>query len=335
MRTDARVQDTAKVVSPVLLLRSLAFYFLVIIISMITTAYPAQASGTVQTTVSWTDAWGFTSSDPMAFCGGYLRDASAVNGASYTLKSYPVDPITHVLSCYGDIAPPSNLLNAYLGSFPPNLGCPVNSLNTSYYGMSCTCNTNFRPDSTTTRCVPQNTCLVTTKVAEITDPVALLYENGTYSATRPDLLHLTPETQAGLACIQQKVAALNCYKTPQATSGYRPTAYQTHILEVYDKWQLIKNNNAPECAETKRAIREEYIKHSHFARRPGVTSNHSHVDAQGNPAGNAVDISNVPDNALDSADAIACQCNMYRPMIHLPNPSRNDPVHYQPRICPH
>jgi len=171
------------------------------------------------------------------------------------------------------------------------------------------------------------------KVAEITDPVAKQYEDGTYSDDKPDIDHLTQSTQTGLACIQQKVAALNCYKTPKPTSGYRPTAYQKHLLDVYDQWQKIKDNNDPACADTKASIEKEFNKHSPFAREPGITSRHSQLDAQGNPAGNAVDISFVPDDANVSADAVACQCNMYRPLINMPDPTKNDPIHYQPRTC--
>lgn len=72
----------------------------------------------------------------------------------------------------------------------------------------------------------------------------------------------------------------------------------------------------------------------YWAREPGETSNHSQIDVQGNPSGNAVDIAFVPDNANISADDIACQCNMYRPLINMPDPTKNDTVHYQPRICP-
>ncbi|MCR4303757.1 MAG: hypothetical protein NUV63_05950 [Gallionella sp.] len=198
-------------------------------------------------------------------------------------------------------------------------------------GTPCVCDAGYKFDAAGTSCVPACTF---TKVADVTGSVAKLYEDGTYSDTKPDLVHLTLATQTGLACIQQKVAALNCYMTPQPTSGYRPTAYQTHILEVYDKWQLIKDDNTPACAETKAAIYAEWLNHRPFARRPGVTSNHSQVDALGNPAGNAVDISYVPDNVNDSADAVACQCNMYRPLINMPDPTKNDPVHYQPRTCP-
>lgn len=92
-----------------------------------------------------------------------------------------------------------------------------------------------------------------------------------------------------------------------------------------------KDNSTPECADTKSKVKAEFDYHSYFARRPGTTSNHSQLDDLGNPAGSAVDISDVPDNALYSADMIASQCNMYRPLINMPNPKDNDPVHYQPR----
>lgn len=185
------------------------------------------------------------------------------------------------------------------------------------------------PDPATGQCV---TCTVSLASIEIADPVAKLYEDGTYNSTdKPDLIHLNQATLTGLACIVQKVNAINCYKTPRPTSGYRPTAYQKHIRDVYDNWMKIKDNNSPECAERKNAAEAEYNEHKPFARRPGATSNHSQLDAAGNPAGNAVDISGVPDNALDSADAIAAQCNMKRPLMNMPNPADNDPIHYQPK----
>ena len=213
-----------------------------------------------------------------------------------------------------------------------NASCPVHS---TLSGSACACDnptasdpTNYVPDSAGTSCVPVPAvaCPIP-PLTPLTDPVALLYEDGTYSSTNPDIGHLTPTTQAGLACIQQKVIATNCNRTPQASSGYRPAAYQKHIYDVYTKWQEIKDNNTPECAEVKAAIEKEFDDHSPFAHAPGETSNHSQTDAQGNPAGTAVDISFVPDNALISADAIACQCNMTRTVP-------NDSVHYQPRSCP-
>lgn len=244
----------------------------------------------------------------------------AMGNCTRSGNGIPVADIFQRQSC-----PSGFTLDALTNSCIPT--CPTHAS-----GVPCACDVGYEWDATHTSC--ESTCKITTKVADITDPVALLYEDGTYNSTdKPDLGHLTQAAQTGLACIQQKVAALNCYKTPKATSGYRPTAYQSHIREVYDKWQLIKDDNSADCADVKAAIEEEWLDHSSFARQPGATSNHSQLDAQGNPAGTAVDISFVPDNALNSADAIACQCNMYRPLMNMSNPADNDPIHYQPRTC--
>ena len=316
----------------------IVLYFSVIMIAMMM-AKPAHASGSLSTPPSLQYSVSF-----------WVIPTNTTPGSLNPVWIYTSRPISCTASSLAGLAPcvaavaggPVSYYSYdgnYYGGNPwgftdaiaSHIGCPNHA---QPAGNSCTCTDPYMPDPAGTSCVPAPICTVTTKVADIMDPVAKQYENGTYSTTKPDLVHLTPATQAGLACIQQRVAAMNGYQTPQATSGYRPTVYQKHILEVYDKWQLIKDDNTPACAETKAGIQKEFIKHSRFARRPGVTSNHSQVDAQGNPAGEAVDISFVPDNTNASADAIACQCNMYRPMINMPNPKDNDPVHYQPRACP-
>lgn len=238
MRTDAQVLGAAKFVRPVLLLRSLAFYFLVIVVSIVTTAYPAQASGTVQPTISWTDPWGFTSSDPVAFCNGYIKDGAAVNGAVYTFRSAPVDPITHIVSCYADIAPPSNLLNAYIGSVEPKFNCPVNSQNTSYYGTVCTCNTNFIPNSAATSCVPD--CPLTPlpdTPPPFDDKCAQALEDGHGDdKAGACLLKLDARwTNGQLKCLDDKITKLGLrYTGPGATIRSEP--YQNHLLAVWNKW---------------------------------------------------------------------------------------------------
>ena len=97
----------------------------------------------------------------------------------------------------------------------------------------------------------------------------------------------------------------------QIESGYRPPAYQTHLREVYDKWQLLKNNDDAACADTKRKVKNEYDDHR-FAHQPGVTSRHS--------TGRAVDISL---SSYATADIIAAECGMSRPVP-------NDRVHFEP-----
>ena len=80
----------------------------------------------------------------------------------------------------------SGFCNTYteaIAALPP---CPPNATPS---GASCTCDPNFQPDTAGTSCVPVpvSTCSVTTKLDDITDPVAMLYEDGTYSKKRPDL----------------------------------------------------------------------------------------------------------------------------------------------------
>lgn len=136
------------------------------------------------------------------------------------------------------------------------------------------------------------------------DPAVQPYEDG--------LIDMASETQAtrdGAACIVREARARRIY--PQIVSGYRPPAYQTHIREVYDKWQLLKNNNDLACADTKSQVETEFDYHSPFAHQPGNTSRHS--------SGRAVDI-HLSDYTV--ADTIAAGCNMSRPVA-------NDRSHFE------
>ena len=286
----------------------------------------AHASGTVTSTLNtyFAASSGF---------GNYVNAATPTEACDHFAKSPQVTgPVVTQISSsqwqctytYVNTGTSWDGTNFLMWVFYVSPACPVNSTGT----VTCTCTDPYVPDSMGTRCERAPTCTAVTKLDDITDPVALKYEDGTYSSTKPDIEHLNQATQAGLACIVQKVVATNCYQTPQATSGYRPAAYQKHIYDVYYKWQKIKDNNTPECAEVKAAIKKQFDYHSPFRHAPGETSNHSQLDAQGNPAGNAVDIALVPESI---ADAVAGQCNMYRPMINNPDPTKNDPVHYQPK----
>lgn len=176
----------------------------------------------------------------------------------------------------------------------------------------CPQDTSFyvQPNGTGGTCIGfiSRTCPVT-PLTPIADPVALQHENGQYEEN-PDLDHVTPATNTGAACIKQRVAGMNT--TARITSGYRPAAYQTHLREVWDKWQLLKNDTTTACQVIKADVRTHWVRHG-MVRQPGHTSNHS--------SGTAVDIGGVPEG---SADTIATHCNMYRPYA-------DDRVHYQPR----
>lgn len=144
----------------------------------------------------------------------------------------------------------------------------------------------------------------------ITDALTLQHEAGEYERS-PDLERVSDAVKAGTACILQKVSGLGSRARP--TSGFRPPAYQTHLREVWDKWQLLRDDVSGACRDTKAEVQAEWIRHQ-LIRQPVLNSKHSR--------GNAVDIAGVPDS---SADAIAAECNMFRP-----EPVK-DRVHFEPR----
>ena len=119
-------------------------------------------------------------------------------------------------------------------------------------------------------------------LSPVTDPVALEHEIGKYG-TEPDVENLNERVRNGLACIVQRANALGA--NARASSGFRPPAYQAHLRELWDKWQLLKNNNEERCRLTKQQMQAEWIRHE-LVRRPVLSSNHS--------TGNAVDIKRVP-----------------------------------------
>jgi hypothetical protein len=171
----------------------------------------------------------------------------------------------------------------------------------------CGCPDGLRYDANTKQCVAA-VCPVS-PLTPITDPDFEQYETGKYSRA-PELEHLTPGTAAGAQCIVRE--ARNARVTAREKSGYRPAIYQTHIREVYDKWQLLEGNQDPVCAEVKAQVLIEWNRHGPFAAQPGKTSNHSD--------GRAVDIGFTN---YEMADTIAARCQMWR---RLPN----DKPHFEP-----
>lgn len=152
-------------------------------------------------------------------------------------------------------------------------------------------------------------------LAEITDPDALAFENG----NRVNVAGLQPAALAGLNCMTAEVARLGGVMT--VNSAYRPVAYQTHLREVWDRWNLLRNNSAPACRTLKDEVRREFADHELLlSQRP----------AAGNPRaphalGIAIDasIGGLPQG--HTVDTVAATCAMVRPW-----PVR-DPPHYQPR----
>lgn len=157
---------------------------------------------------------------------------------------------------------------------------------------------------------PVATCPVTALTP--LDPALQPYEDGLV-----DMENETQATREGAACIVRSARAHRPRINAIIVSGYRPQAYQTHIREVYDKWQLLENNNDAECADIKNQIKAEFDHHGPFAHQPGNTSRHS--------TGRAVDISLT--NYAD-ADAIAAGCVVTGGSA-MSRPVANDRSHFE------
>lgn len=157
-------------------------------------------------------------------------------------------------------------------------------------------------------CKPVATCPVP-PLMRVTDPEAVAHETGKY-ADLPDMSKLSEATITGAACIERAVNAAG--GTATVTSGHRPPAYQTHLRDVWDKWQLLERNTDPACAALRKIVEKEKKRHR-MKFQPGRTSRHS--------SGTAVDIAGVPEQR---ADAIAASCRMWRAVS-------GDVPHYEPR----
>lgn len=159
-----------------------------------------------------------------------------------------------------------------------------------------------------------NTCDVP-PLTPLTDPAAIEFENG----NRIDTQNLTAATQAGLACMQNRVAALGGAMT--LSSAYRPVAYQDHLREVWDTWDAVRNRQEAECRVVRDETQAEFQNHGLLlTQRPAAGSpNSPHA------RGIAIDATLTGLPVGETRDTVAAFCGMYRPW------SGNDPVHYQPR----
>lgn len=142
----------------------------------------------------------------------------------------------------------------------------------------------------------------------ITDPDAIAFEQG----NRINLDGLNAQMKVALSCFQQATAAAG--GSVSVTSAYRPPAYQAHLREVWDRWQLLRNNRDEGCADRRSEVRAEFQGHELLlTQRPALTSAHSR--------GEAFD-ANVTLPPGVTVDSVAVGCNLYRPLIE------RDPVHF-------
>ncbi|MFZ5523586.1 MAG: hypothetical protein ACOY9D_05825 [Pseudomonadota bacterium] len=158
---DAHALYAKRFVRPALL--TIALYVLVIVISSMTMAKPANATGSVTPTIG---TYAFCSSHPCAnYCDYGNLGTTLAKIESCLVASYPGVVLGAVVlptptSNSGSIA----LGGTYSGSQPIWLkrgptSCPANSTgNSSYNPTSCTCNDPYQPDATGTSCVLANSC---------------------------------------------------------------------------------------------------------------------------------------------------------------------------------
>lgn len=150
-----------------------------------------------------------------------------------------------------------------------------------------------------------------TPITAITDADALQMENGTRL--------IWNNTAAGLqqAATTLQDSVVSDHGTAYFQSAYRPQAYQTHLREVWDRANALRNNNTAACAAVRASVTAEMTSHSLDVDRPvGRNSNHSD--------GSAFDMSwTLPRAANPSQriDQLAAQAGLHRPVA-------NDPIHF-------
>jgi uncharacterized protein YcbK (DUF882 family) len=129
------------------------------------------------------------------------------------------------------------------------------------------------------------------------------------------LENLKPEMWKALQNFEKAVK--KCGGTFKITSAYRPKEYQAHLREVWDKYQLLKKDDCPECKELKKKVTREFKEHK-LRYRPARRSKHC--------LGVAADIVvSVPKSCGKTVDQLAQEAGLYRPL------PKRDPIHFQLR----
>lgn len=147
-----------------------------------------------------------------------------------------------------------------------------------------------------------------TPLTPLTDAPAQSFENG----ATVDTEHLQPDMRAALDCVESEVEAAN--GRVNVASAYRPSAYQAHLREVWDKWRLLKDLRDPECQALREQVRAEFVRHQLLPSQRPAAPNGRHT------TGEAIDMgSTLP---LARFLSITAQCGLVRPL------PANDPVHF-------
>ena len=141
------------------------------------------------------------------------------------------------------------------------------------------------------------------------DPLVQSFEAG----NTVDTADLQPNMQSALNCVQ--TAVTNAGGTLMVNSAYRPSAYQSHLREVWDKWSLLRDRRETECQDLRNQVQAEFNKHGLLLTQRPASANGPHTQ------GLAIDMqSSLP--LQQFLNICINNCGLYRP---LPT---TDPVHF-------
>ncbi|MGZ8810742.1 MAG: hypothetical protein ACXW29_06355, partial [Thermoanaerobaculia bacterium] len=112
------------------------------------------------------------------------------------------------------------------------------------------------------------TCAVP-PLAPITDAAAQQFEAG----QRVVFTGMTAAALAGMNCFLPAVQAAG--GTATVNSAFRPPAYQLHLQNVWDTWQLIRSRRTPECDNLRTTVQTELDNHAIRERPAGAQGPHT------------------------------------------------------------
>jgi hypothetical protein len=157
-------------------------------------------------------------------------------------------------------------------------------------------------------------------LAALTDPAAISFESG----NTIDTAHLDPAMKTALAVFQEAVEDRGGHF--KLNSAYRPSQYQAHLREVWDKWMRLKNNSDADCQALRSQVEAEFGAQGHqllLTQRPagpgGPHTKGAAIDVSVNPA-----VTGLP---LATMLSDACVAGLFR---RLPT---SDRVHFEFGTC--
>jgi hypothetical protein len=164
-----------------------------------------------------------------------------------------------------------------------------------------------------------STCSVQ-PLAPIAEPGAASLEAGVGTPAVVDTKGLTAPTANALARLRSLVASLG--GSLELKSAYRPPAYQEHLQEVWDKWNVLRRNQQPGCQMLRAQVESEFQRHDLLlSQRP--VSNSDHTRGVGIDAALTLPPGARIKRRRMSLDRLAQIVGFKRPDI------RRDPVHFR------